>query len=64
MTPSDLFRAMEEASRQFDELFMQRVSANNTVQQVTLANNHVARLLEQFPGTTPRCFRHDDYSSI
>lgn len=53
VTPSDLFRAMEEASRQFDELFIQRVSANNTVQQMTLANNHAVRLLEQFPGTTP-----------
>jgi hypothetical protein len=53
VTPTDLFRVMEEANHQFDALFMQGVSSNNTVQQVTMANNHAARMLEQFPGTTP-----------
>ena len=53
VTPSDLFRAIVQASRQFDVLFMQGVSSDNTLQQVTLATNHMARLLEQFPGAIP-----------
>ncbi len=53
VTPSDLFRVILQANRQLDVLFMQGVSSNNTLQQVTLATNHAARLLQQFPGATP-----------
>ena len=53
VTPSTLFRAMAAANRQFDTLFMQGVSSNNTVQQVALASGHTMRLLEQFPQRVP-----------
>ncbi|MFQ5737704.1 MAG: hypothetical protein ACE5JX_01720 [Acidobacteriota bacterium] len=52
-TSSQVFRAIVQANRQFDLLFRQRLSADDTFQQVTLATRYMALLLARFPGTTP-----------
>lgn len=52
VTPSDVFSAIIHASRQFDLLLMQRLSASVTFEQVTLATNFMVRLLAQFPEAT------------
>ena len=52
VTPSDLFRSILQASRQFDELFAEVVAASNTVQQIMSATSYMDRLLAQFPEAT------------
>ncbi len=51
-TPTEVFRAIIQAHRQFDWLLKQRPSTRDVFHQTLLATHFAARLLEQFPGAT------------
>jgi len=50
-TPTDVFRAIVRANREIDLLVRERLSTSAVFQQVEMASNYAARLLEQFPGS-------------
>ena len=50
-TPTDVFRAIVRANREIDLLVRERLSTSSIFQQVEMASNYAARLLEQVPGS-------------
>ncbi len=51
-SPTDVFIAIQQANRQFDQLLKQRLSARDVFHQVQQATHYAARLIGQFPGAT------------
>ncbi len=52
VTPSEVFRAIVQANKQFDALYRRRLSAAETFHQMMVATQITAHLLAEFSGTT------------
>jgi len=52
-TPTEVFRSITVANKQLQILIRNRITTNDVFQQVALATEYAARVLQRFPGAKP-----------